>query len=377
MPTRGHFSKVNTYRVLRTIQISNKISRKEIADILGLDKSTLTKIVSSLLNTGIIIEAPREEKGSGAVGRRPIYLDLNPAFGNIAGFEIDSERVSGCIIDFHGNVLEKAQVLRNITQKSIVPAVTKVYGSLIEKFSKKNPSHTILGAGIALPGIIDPMEGVVSFSHPLAITEPVALGELIEKALGVPVLLENNANSGCWGELFSRNERDDEDLVFVFIDNRKKEVPGMAPSGINVGLGVAVDGRVRYGKNHLAGVFRSAFLSPGDKSQFHSKDKEGEIHELGANIAVIVNTLAPEHVVLYGAMSDDHSISIIREELSKRWPFPVEMPSDILTSRLPDPGLAFGAAAMFMETLFSMPRIPRVGESLSAVYRGKELLSLY
>lgn len=377
MPTRGHFSKVNTYRVLRTIQISNGISRKVIADKLGLDKSTLTKIVSSLMQTGIIVESPSEKPGPGAVGRRPILLDLNPQFGNIVGFEIDSDRVLGCIIDFHGNVLVKEHVSRTVTQKTIVGTIVKVFESLKSQFSTFSPAHTILGAGVSLPGIINPFDGIVSFSHPLAVRKPFELGSMLEEALGVPVILENNANCGCWGELFSRKERDDEDLVFVFIDDRKKEVPGMAPSGIAVGLGVAVDGRVRYGNNHLAGVFRSAFLTPGDKSQFHSKEREGELRELGANIAVIVNTLAPEHVILYGAMSDPSSIAIIKEEIAKRWPFPVDLPSDIITSRLPEPGLAYGAAAMFMETLFSMPRIPKVGEPVSAVYRGKELLSLY
>ena len=375
MPTRGHFSKVNTYRVLRTIQISNNVSRKEIADKLGLDKSTLTKIVSSLLKTGIITET--EAEGSGNVGRRPIYLDLNTNFGIIAGIEIDSDHVNGCLIDFHGNVLVRQSQTVNASRKNAVEIISKMYRNLILRNESGNPGVQVLGLGVGLPGIIDHSEGVVTYSHPLAVTESFPLAQNLENEIDVPVLIENNANCGCWGELFTRKERDDEDLVFVFVDDRKKEVPGMAPSGIAVGLGIAVDGRVRYGKNHLAGVFRSAFLAPGDNSQFHNKNKEDEIRELGANIAVIVNTLAPEHVILFGPMSDSKSLQLIREELDRRWPFPVDLPSDIIPSRLPLPGIAYGAAAMFMETLFSMPRIPRVGEPLANVYRGKEFLSLY
>ena len=368
-------SKVNIYRVLRTIQISSPISRKEIALKLGLDKSTLSKIVSSLLEKGIVLES-RSEILSLGVGRRPIILDLNPAFGVIVGIEIDSDHMKGCLINIRGELLTEYVTKCEPPGSSIVSMVSDFFQQLTAEYPSTS-GIPILGLGIALPGIVDPVNGVVTYSHPLAIEAPFALAAKLQEEVRVPVLLENNANCGCWGELFLRKERQDEDLLFVFVDHREKAVPGLAPSGMAVGLGVSIDGQVRHGKNHLAGVFRSALLQANDQSQFHAGDREAVLKELGANIAVIVNTLAPEYVVMYSEELYEDSLAIIRNEIEGRWPFPVPVPGEVVLSSLPSSGLAFGAAAMFMETLFSMPRIPRVGENPDTVYRGKDLLSLF
>ena len=72
-------SDINVSRILRLIWQKNGISRIEIAAQLGLDKSTVTKIVSALLDVGIVHEFAHGITGPQG-GRKPIYLEISEAF---------------------------------------------------------------------------------------------------------------------------------------------------------------------------------------------------------------------------------------------------------------------------------------------------------
>ena len=73
MKSINPLSEINTSRILRLVWQKKGISRVEIANTLNLDKSTVTKIVSSLNDIGIINEIAQGETGPQG-GRKPIYL---------------------------------------------------------------------------------------------------------------------------------------------------------------------------------------------------------------------------------------------------------------------------------------------------------------
>ena len=63
MKSINPLSEINTSRILRLVWQKKGISRVEIANTLNLDKSTVTKIVSSLNDIGIINEIAQGETG--------------------------------------------------------------------------------------------------------------------------------------------------------------------------------------------------------------------------------------------------------------------------------------------------------------------------
>ena len=67
---------VNVSRILRLIWQHKGISRIEIANELGIDKSTVTKIISNLSEIGIISEIAQGSTGPQG-GRRPIFLEIS------------------------------------------------------------------------------------------------------------------------------------------------------------------------------------------------------------------------------------------------------------------------------------------------------------
>ena len=68
----------------------------------------------------------------------------------------------------------------------------------------------------------------------------VAVGEELERRIGVPVLVENNANLGAWGEFVSGSGRGAKSLVYLTV-------------GSGIGSGFVLDGRLFRGAAGLAG----------------------------------------------------------------------------------------------------------------------------
>ena len=68
-------NEVNTTRVLQQIWLSGGTTRVAIARDLGLVKSTVSRIVTMLLERGLIRETSWEQKTG--VGRTPVRLEVN------------------------------------------------------------------------------------------------------------------------------------------------------------------------------------------------------------------------------------------------------------------------------------------------------------
>jgi hypothetical protein len=94
----------NTSRVMREIWINKEISRIQIAKNLGLDKSTISSIVSELLEIGIITENA-EGKAGPQGGRRPVFLTLKRSSGCVLGVEFRPESYTAIAVDLEGSII--------------------------------------------------------------------------------------------------------------------------------------------------------------------------------------------------------------------------------------------------------------------------------
>jgi len=83
--------------------------------------------------------------------------------------------------------------------------------------------------------------------------------------------------------------------------------------------------------------------------------------EIGRNVALLVNTLDLSHVFIGGSIERHRSIlvPVIQEEVSRNWPYGDKVIT-IELSELGEQIVAYGAASMFLERLFSLPEIEEV-----------------
>jgi len=240
-PTRPH-----ARAVIRLIWRERHISRAEIARRLDLSRSTVSELVGDLLATGLVAEVGAGESRG---GRRPIVLEFqDDAFG-ILGVDMGAAHVAVALTDLRGQVLaweERSQDVRGD------PAGTRaLIGELADACLArwgKGPGR-LAGLGVAVPCPVDPL-------HPDALSPLVlpawkgslGLGPLAER-LGVPLLVDNDANLGALAERWWGAGRDIDDFAFIKV-------------ATGVGSGHIIGGRIYRGASGVAGEIGHLAIDP-------------------------------------------------------------------------------------------------------------------
>ncbi len=363
-------SPFNLYRVLRAIWVTPGISRSRLSTSLKLDKSTITKIVADLLQKEIVVESAEgdaSEKG----GRRPVFLGVRGDFGCVVGLEIQTERYTAVAVDLEGKILYSRSEPLTPDGKPIPSVFLDIMSEVSLDLERQGLEP--LGIGVGVSGIVDSANGVIQQSIPLGISAPVEFYSSAARLLGRPLFIDNDANCCCWAELVRNRADRPREFLFLLGEFRKERVGDVNGAGVSIGLGLVIGGRVHLGASCSAGEFRSVFRTTETKSQFSLPDEtmrraahdEAAFRqvagEIGRNVALLVNTLDLSHVFIGGSVERYRSILIpvIEEEVQKNWPYG-RKPLTIEMSELGELIVAYGAASMLLERLFSLPEIEEI-----------------
>ena len=114
---------------------------------------------------------------------------------------------------------------------------------------KFKSSGNLLGVGIGVPGIIDMQTGMVRESPNLPGWSDYPVRDEIEKRLGAPVILENDANVAAFGEKWLGVGRQVGDMAMLTL-------------GTGVGGGIVLDGKIWHGMTGMAGEFGHMTVDP-------------------------------------------------------------------------------------------------------------------
>lgn len=115
------------------------------------------------------------------------------------GIDVGGTSIKGAAVDSYGKVYE---VFSMITKKE-EPGEKVVIElcNLIKKYlSEQKFEEPILGVGVGIPGVINTDEGIVSYSANLPLWENLHVKDIMEKELGLPVRITNDANAAAFGE---------------------------------------------------------------------------------------------------------------------------------------------------------------------------------
>ena len=361
-------NEVNTTRVLQSIWLSDGTNRAALTRELGLVKSTVSRIVSDLLEQGLVREVAEATRKKG-VGRKPLHLEINEQYGHILGLEIQTDFFNAVLINLRGDVVQTWSDSISGARRDVASTFLDIMKRLRRPLRKNQVP--LVGVGVALAGIVDQENGVIMQSNPLNITEPVHFIRSIKNKVNIPVLVENDANCCCWGELAFRRTSRHKNFLFILGEFRTGETGSNAYWGIAIGLGLVLDGRVYHGSSFSAGEFQSILWKPDNKGQFSITDDEARrikeddaithraFGELASHVAFLVNTLNLTNVVFGGEISDYKETlqPMVNAEIQKNWSYPSEVRCTIDFSSLGKDAVAYGAAGMFLESIFSIPEM--------------------
>ena len=113
---QGLIRKLNTAVILDVLRRLAPLSRAELAARTGLNRSTVSIIVNSLIEEGFIQETDLQ---SSRVGRPGMLLTLNPRGGFAVGIEIGVDFISVVLTDFIAQVLWHQRLPCNLADSQI------------------------------------------------------------------------------------------------------------------------------------------------------------------------------------------------------------------------------------------------------------------
>jgi predicted NBD/HSP70 family sugar kinase len=234
--TREDVRQFNLSIVLRMLHFSGSVSRSQLASISGLNRSTISDLVSELEELGLVTESEGVSKSSG--GRPSHVVSTSDSVVAFAVYpDIDATTVG--VITLGGRVLKKRRILTRL-QPTADQAIAIAAKEIEEMKAELKPGTLIAGIGVAIPGQVRLADGVVRLAPHLKWVE-APFGSKLAQLTGLPVSLDNDASLGCMAEYNFGSARGFTDVVYVF-----------AGSG-GIGGGAIVNGRQLRGASGYAG----------------------------------------------------------------------------------------------------------------------------
>lgn len=205
-------------------------------------------------------------------------------------FDLGGTNLKYAVIVDNGKILDKGHVK---TPQSGLEELVELITSITNNYKTRFP---IEGVAMSFPGAVNSKTGIIEGCSAVEYIHGPNILELISKATGMQVFIENDANSAALAELWLGNAKDNNDVIFIVI-------------GSGIGGAIVKDRKIHYGNNLHGGEFGYMLMK---------KDPSGERYlnwsETGATIALIervakrknidASTLKGEEIFL-GAKAND------------------------------------------------------------------------
>jgi predicted NBD/HSP70 family sugar kinase len=385
---------INRAVILNLIREKQPISRIEIARVSGLNKSTVSSIVTGLLDEDLIYE---EVKPNQNVGRNPINLFLKLGTHFIGAINIDSPISRLAISDLDGSLKESAAIETHLEKPELF--IKRCVKELFKLRDRLRLAH-LEGIGVSVAGIVDPIKATVRFAPRLG-WEDFEIGKLMTELCpeeGV-VIIDNDARASALAELWhGKHNLDLSNFVFLSV-------------GPGIGAGIVVGKNVMQGHSFASGEFGHMTLFEGGELcacgnygcwEAYASDRAtvkrylarrpqnqdpGHVtllqeiidlavqkneaiarevlvqtgHFLGMGIADIIKSLDPEAIIIGGRIISAWNIIYpeIMQTLEKRAFFGKKRTIHILPTSLKVRPRLLGAATLVVKELFSDFKIIR------------------
>jgi predicted NBD/HSP70 family sugar kinase len=228
-------------------------SRATIALETGLNKTTVSSLVTELIGLDLVVERGLEQRGT--VGRPGQVVELSGEGVVALGLEINVDYLAVRALDLTGT--ERHRSL-DVLDNRRVP-IAKVLDRLAEHAGAALDAVTAqglrpVGATVALPGLVDAGTGTLLLAPNLGWTDIRVADALRDRLarLSFPLVAENEANLAALAELWEGSARGLADVLYV--------------SGeIGVGGGIIIGGELFRGSQGFGGEFGHMTVDPGGR----------------------------------------------------------------------------------------------------------------
>src|SRR3954447_2823337 len=239
--------------VLRHLSDHGPRSRATIAVETGLNKTTVSSLVTELIGLDLVVERGLEQRGT--VGRPGQVVELSGDGVVALGLEVNVDYLAVRALDLTGSERHRGLDVRDnrgIPTTEVLGRLAELAGTALDAVRAEGLRP--VGATVALPGLVDAGAGTLLLAPNLGWTAVRVADELRERLTGArfPLVAENEANLAALAELWEGSARGLADVLYV--------------SGeIGVGGGIIIGGELFRGAQGFGGEFGHMTVDPAGR----------------------------------------------------------------------------------------------------------------
>ena len=195
----------------------------------------------------------------------------------LLGIDLGGTTVKFGILTSEGEVQEKWAIETNTLEngRHIVPNIVESLKHRLEMYGLT--AEDFIGIGMGSPGAVNRENKTVTGAFNLNWAETQEVGSVIEKELGIPFAIDNDANVAALGERWVGAGANNPDVVFVTL-------------GTGVGGGVIADGNLIHGVGGAGGEIGHIIV------EAETAVVNDAVKEALTNLAMQIAALNPKYV---------------------------------------------------------------------------------
>jgi predicted NBD/HSP70 family sugar kinase len=290
---------LNERTVLDAVRESGPISRAEVARRTGISRPTVSLVLRSLLEDGLVRETSHEAGGPhyGAV-----FYEADPEVAVVLGVDFGARAVRTALCDLGGRVRAREEMRSRGSAEERIDLLAGTVRSLLR--TSKLPPDLLENAVVALPAVVSPTDGSVS-SADLPGLGAADLRQQLEQALRVPVTLENDVNLAAIAEQRNGVALGVADFAFLLV-------------GAGLGAALVLDWKLHRGHNGNAGELDAVREGRGDDVDPCAASISKYAAELAAGEETVLGPPFEVRDVYEAARAGDAVAAAVVEEVARR-----------------------------------------------------------
>jgi predicted NBD/HSP70 family sugar kinase len=368
--------RANRNEAVSLLRLHGPLTQAEISRATGLSPASVSNIVRDLKEQGVARVTLVSRNG-----RRAAQVTLNPSAGLVGGIDFGNRHVRVALADLAHTVLAESQrpLVRDHEASTAVQVATTMLGDLaFEAGRKLRDVHSL---AIGLPGPINKVTGRVASLAILPGWADFDVKAAFEARLGIPVVVDNDANLGALAEGLWGVGRGLSDFAYVKVSTgigaglvlNGQLYRGAAGTAGEIGhMTIEEDGPMcRCGNRGCLEIIAAApalleLLRGSHGSDLTLEDvlrlsDAGDIgcrrviadagRHIGVALANLWNLLSPQLVIVGGelALAGDVLLSAIRESMTRRAASVTAQATQVVSGVLAERTGVLGAVALALK----------------------------
>ncbi len=221
---RSDYKRANRGVILKLIATGRCRTRADLVRDTGLTKMAISKIVTELIDRGLLAEA--NPRPSGEPGRRAMELTLSPEAPKVMGLAIHRDRCEAvlCGLDMRIICQKTLLIQPGINAEKLLQMIARLADSML------SACNNVISVGICSIGPVDIRSGRILKPYYFHGIENVPIVRAVEEFCALPVFFDHDNQSAVLAESLFGNGRGFHDSLFVGV-------------GQGVGCGILTNGQ--------------------------------------------------------------------------------------------------------------------------------------